>query len=221
MSSPLRSVLVAVGALFVAVSAASADPIATVPAPGPLEPGFLVDWVEVAGPAFGPGAPHTIADAEAILAGGGGFTIIDRAQQILPFIDLHDANVPFAGADPVFAVRVSAYLNLAAGTYSFLSFHDDGLKVTVGGDTVINFATDTPTVGTDSPFFTLPAGYYSYEAIGWEQGGVFDLQLGIDAGNGRFFLGDALHPVPEPGTLSLLGAGALGLVRNWRKRRAA
>ena len=95
----------------------------------------------------------------------------------LSFVDLQDGDVPVIGADPLFAVRVSGFISLQAGRYSFLSFHDDGLRLIVGDDEVITFNADTPNVQTDSAFFDLGAAVYKYEAISWEQG-VTDRHIG-------------------------------------------
>jgi hypothetical protein len=138
-------------------------------------------------------------------------------------VDIQDDDVPFGGADPIFAVRVSGFITLLGGRYSFLSFHDDGLRLTVGGDEVITFDVDTVNVQTDSDFFDLAAGVYAYEAIGWEQGSLFNLQLGIDADGQRDFLIGSHAAVPEPASLGLVAFGLLlaGVAGRRRSARAA
>ena len=126
------------------------------------------------------------------------------------FVDLQDSDVPFTGADPLFAVRVSGFISLQAGRYSFLSFHDD--------DEVITFNADTPNVQTDSAFFDLGAGVYKYEAISWEQGGAFNLQLGIDFNGRRDFVDGSHASVPEPPTLGLAAFGLLAAGLAGRRR---
>lgn len=209
----LQSLITTTAAAFVA-SFAQAIPMPTTPAPN-LLPGFKVEWIQVAE------APHSTTDAINILNGTGGFTVLGTHEQYLTYIDLQDVDVPFAGGDPLFAIRVSGYISLGTdSSYSFLSFHDDGLLVRVGGETVIDFPVDTANVGTDSIFYNLTAGVYAYEAIGWEQGGAFNMALGIDVDGpnndtGRFFLGG--NHVPEPGTIPLLGLGAASLLALRRK----
>jgi hypothetical protein len=196
------------------LSSAIAAPVATNPPPV-LENGYRVDWVQVST------SPHSVGDALNALNGAGGFTIVNQVTQYMDFVNLQDAAVPFAGADPLFAVRVSGFITLGAGSYSFLSFHDDGIRIRVGGETVVLFDADTANIGTDSPFYALDAGVYEYEAISWEQGGVFNLQLGIDNGNGRFFLAGQ-HDVPEPASLGLAGLALIGLAGSrWRRKAAA
>ncbi|WP_088284356.1 PEP-CTERM sorting domain-containing protein [Ideonella sp. A 288] len=200
-----------------ALVSAHAAPTPIVPPPA-LVDGFKVEWAQV------DASPHSIADAVNALNGAGGFNVLNRATQFMDFVDLQDADVPFAGADPLFAVRVSGFITLAAGRYSFLSFHDDGLRLTVGGDEVITFNTDTANVQTDSAFFDLAAGVYEYEAISWEQGGAFNLQLGIDFNGARdFVLGSRAAVVPEPASLGLAAFGLLaaGLAGRRRATRAA
>lgn len=199
--------------LAIAGSAALAAPLPTVPPPT-LAPGFRIDWAQIAE------SPHSITDAYNALAGVG-FTVLDRVTQYQTFIDLSDASVPFGGADPRFAVRVSGFITLtAADTYTFLSIHDDGIRVVVGGEEVILYPTDTATIESDSAPFALAPGVYAYEAVSWEQGGVFTLRLGIDsATTGRVFLAGS-HDVPEPmaPALTLLGLLAAGVVGRRRTR---
>lgn len=201
-----------------------AAPVASVPVPANLQTGFVIEWVQVDVAPFGAGSPSSVAEAQAILDGTSGLTELGRVTQTSTFINYQDANVPFGGADPVFAVRVSGYITLGAGTYSFLSFHDDGLRVNVGGETVINFDANTPNVATDSPFYNLAAGVYSYEAISWEAGGAFNMQLGIDvngtAADGRVFLAGQ-HQVPEPGTLALTALAMLAAGSRLKSRKKA
>jgi hypothetical protein len=190
-------------ASLVACSQAQAVPLPTIPAPTLLS-GFDVEWAQSAE------SPHSIADAINILNGTGGFTIVDTHTERLSYIDLNDAQVPFAGADPVFAIRVSGYIDLGVDdSYRFFSIHDDGVRVSVGGETVINYPVDTATREDDSPFYSLAAGVYRYEAISWEQGGAFVFQLGFDDASGRHLLQG--NHAPEPATLSLICLGLVGL----------
>jgi PEP-CTERM motif len=214
-----RSLLFVTCALaMIAAPLAQAVPVPTIPSPV-LLPGFKVEWVQV------DAAPGSTADALAILNRTGGFTILDTHEDYLERIELADSNARFTGIDPVFAVRVSGFISLSTdGPYSFLSFHDDGLRVRVGGETVIDVPFDTPPVGTHSAFYELAAGVYEYEAISWEQGGTFRLFLGIDVDGpnnpwGGIYVQGSHAPVtvPEPGTLSLLGLASLALVSLRRK----
>jgi hypothetical protein len=210
---PIRHTLVAVLWSAFALSSTHAAPTPIVPPPA-LVDGFKVEWAQV------DSSPHSISDALNALSGTGGFNVLNRATQFMNTVDLQDVDVPFAGADPLFAVRVSGFITLGAGRYSFLSFHDDGLRVTVGDEEVITFNADTGNVQTDSAFFNLGAGVYKYEAIGWEQGGAFNLQLGIDFNGSRDFVQGSHASVPEPATLGLAAFGLLAAGLAGQRRRA-
>jgi hypothetical protein len=209
------SVLAVMGA-FATGAMAAPTPVAPPPA---LLDGFQVDWVQT------DHSPHSIADAINALNGTGGFNTLNSATEFLTFVNLNDASVPgsFGSGDPLFAIRVTGFISIpTAGNYSLLSVHDDGIRVSVGGDQVIVFDSDTGAVETDSPFYSLAAGIYEYEAISWEQGGAFNLQLGIENGLGSrdFLAGQHASSVPEPLSLALVGAGLFGLASTRRKKAA-
>lgn len=198
--------------LMGAATAAMAIPVAET-SPPPLDTGFRVEWVQTST------SLQNIAGALDALAGNG---ILASASEYRSTINLTDADIPFLtpAQDPLAAVRVTGYITLAAGTYTFSSSHDDGVRLTVGGEVVVIFDSNTGTITTTSPSYTLAAGTYAVEAISWEQGGVFALALNQNNGSGDVLLA-GLHAVPEPATMGLAIAGLALVGAAVRRRRQA
>lgn len=212
--------------------------------PTPISPplaypgtGLSSHWVQVT-PAF---KPDTIAEALATLALGPGDPGFVQAFDLEVDVINFGGNAPvpqFAGTppvvnnpvdaasgpgtDPLFAVEYSGYLNLTSGgTIRFAAAHDDGVRVTLGGEIIIDFPVNTPPVGTASAFFNLAPGLYTLSYVSWEQGGQFLNQFVWQRPGQALELvpESALHPVPEPATLSLIGIGSLALGLARRRRR--
>lgn len=121
-------------------------------------------------------------------------------------------------------MRYSGYLNITtAGTYDFQAFTDDGFRLTIGGEMIMEYPVDR---APESSFATvaLVAGLSTFDFVSWEQGGAFvnELSWKIPDSPSYGVVPGAVfytHIVPAPGALALLalGAGSLALVAR-RKR---
>jgi PA14 domain len=211
--------VVAASSLLVGVTQAA--PIRVSPDPSSLESGLEALWVDVST------SPHSITDAENALIGAGGFTIVNSVDQVVGSIDVDDSVL--AKQDPLtalgddnFAVNYTGYLRIDTdGNYQFRMTHDDGIRVVLGGETIIDFPTDTSPIDSDSAILALAAGYYTINIIGWEQGGQFVNRFSLLTLGGPTLVTSLFHDaVPAPGTVGLVALGLL-LVSASRRNRIA
>lgn len=221
--------------LFATLVLASAVPV---PVSGPVAgPG---DGLNLRAVQFTPSVVHNIAGAEAALglAPGDPF-YIGEVNGSANHIDMADGNyggeitathdaVPFAGGDPLFAVRFSGFLNVTiADDYVFRSYTDDGFRLTLGGEVISQFDGDRAPGESISPIIPLTPGLYAIEFIGWEQGGLFVDELSwarrgsrsTEVPDSEVFFRSV--PVPDGGSTAILfGVAAIALGAFSRKERS-
>lgn len=134
-----------------------------------------------------------------------------------------------ATANTDFAARISGSLSISvADTYRFRTYSDDGVRLRVGGNTVISDNGYHPeSVNTGSIFLT--PGTYLIDLVFFEGGGEASLEFTMAQGNNAFgHVGavpgseTAAPSVPEASTW-FGGLGLLGLSAAtwWRARRRA
>ena len=104
--------------------------------------------------------------------------------------------------------------------YSGLQFfHDDGIDVNLGGDSLYSYNRNTGL--RDSGWKTFAdTGMTSFDLLFWENGGAASILV-----YGRLRNGQATEianfttvSVPEPSTIAILGLGLLGLVARKAKK---
>ncbi|MFB4371416.1 MULTISPECIES: cadherin-like domain-containing protein, partial [unclassified Pseudomonas] len=104
-------------------------------------------------------------------------------------------------------IKMSGYINLAAGTYQFRVTADDGYSIRINGQVVAEFNNIQSSATATGKSFTIGAanaGPQQIEIIYWDQGG--DARLKVEVGQGGNFKtvdSDMLYHVPTTSTLTM------------------
>jgi hypothetical protein len=182
-------------------------------------------------------SPHNVdAAISALSLNPGNAGYVSEVNDVVLDIDFADSNYPgrVAGFNPDpltpdnnFAVRYSGYINIAASdNYTFNAFTDDGFRLTIGGEMISQYYGDRSPGNTTTTIY-LDAGFYTFEMIGWEQGGVFVNELSWRDSSTEswslvtsdvLFTGVPSTPVPEPSTIFLLSSGLVGFLIRRKKK---
>ena len=102
-------------------------------------------------------------------------------------------------------IKMSGYVNLAAGTYDFKVTADDGYSIRINGQVVAEFNNIQSTSTATGKSFTISAaqaGAQQIEIIYWDQGG--DARLKVELGQGGTYKvvdSDMLYHVPATSSL--------------------
>ena len=133
-------------------------------------------------------------------------------------------------ANETFVVNVTGFVEiLTDGMYTFGTNADDGLKLEIGGNSVIyddNMHSAQDRFGS----LFLSAGMHSLDLVFWERRGGASLELFATSGQRSSFdssfrlVGDTQNgglatSVPEPSTLAIFALGVIGLAsRRFKKQ---
>jgi hypothetical protein len=114
-------------------------------------------------------------------------------------------------------------LNIAvADTYTFKTWNDDGVRLRIGGNTVISddsYHAEQPFVGS----LFLNPGAYALDLVFFERAGSASLEFAVAQGLGSFGLvgapgGPTTSPTAVPTPALLPGLMGIGMAM-WRKRK--
>ncbi|YCH23035.1 Ig-like domain-containing protein [Pseudomonas sp. D1-3] len=110
-------------------------------------------------------------------------------------------------------IKMSGYINLAAGTYQFRVTADDGYSIRINGQVVAEFNNIQSSATATGRSFTIGAanaGPQQIEIIYWDQGG--DARLKVEVGQGGTFKvvdSDMLYHVPTTSSLVMEAGDSL------------
>lgn len=130
----------------------------------------------------------------------------------------HGASAFPGGHNSTFVLTASGMIDTSL--YSGLKFfHDDGIDVNLGGDSLYRFNRNTGL--KDSGWKTFAdTGMTSFDLLFWENGGAASILVYGQLRNGQTteVANFSAASVPEPSTIAILGLGLLALVARKTKK---